>query len=219
MRRLRLVMMAVLIVSILSAVAVASASAATQLSYTGNGTFTISSGENTLETVGGIQLTCTSDKGNGQLAASPAKTALLTILFSGCKSAGKTCTSQGQPSGSIQTKTLEATFVLVTATQGGIYLTPDPATGKQLLLETKCGTSVIEWEGALIGDFTENGKTQLTAGFTQTAGKQTIKKAKNGETEEVSGSIAVNLGKGSEEAGLELEETFKVESGTVMLTL
>jgi hypothetical protein len=219
MKRLKMVTVAVLLIGALSAVAAASASAADQLAYTGNGKFSLGSGSGVLETASGLQITCTSDSGNGVLASpSPATTALLTVSFKGCKSAGKACTSEGQASGTVQTKTLEATFLLTTAGAGAIRLTPDPATGTAFLPPSKCGSIAFEVEGSVIGTLKEASSTELTAGFLQTSGVQAITKAKK-ETEEFSGQLKANLGSGLELAGLESTEALKPETGTVTLTV
>jgi hypothetical protein len=220
MTRLKTVTAAAMLTVALSAIAVATASAADEITYTGNGKFTISSPEGTLETKGGLQITCTSDTGSGQLAASPAKTALLTVLFKGCKSAGKKCSTAPKAVGTeeIETKILEATFALTTAGAGAVKLTPDPSTGKAFLPEAHCGTVAIVVEESLIGELAELSGTEFKSKFKQTGGVQAIKEAKI-ETTVIKGSLTANLGSGVEEAGLTSEETLKLVEGSGKLTI
>jgi hypothetical protein len=218
---LKTVTAAAMLTVALSAIAVATASAADEITYTGRGKFTISSPEGTLETNGELQITCTSDTGSGQLAASPARTALLTVVFKGCKTGHKKCSSEPKSPSTeeIDTRLLEATFALnIAGTVGVVELTPDPATGKAFLPEAHCGTVAITVEEALLGEFKELSGTEFKSKFKQTGGMQAIKEAKI-ETTTIKGSLAVNLGSGVEEAGLTSEETLKLVEGTGKLTI
>jgi hypothetical protein len=210
MKQFKAIGVAVIAACVMSVVGVATASAA-QITYTGTGGFTITSAEGTLETVGGLAITCTSDKGSGKLAASPAKSATLTVTFEGCATAGKKCQTGTDGSGVIKTNELTATIVDLTGgTTVGTVL--KPTTGTAFVGSTKCGTVAFAAEGAVVGKLTPVGtKTKtLTDAFVQTAGVQSIQ-TWVGET--TKNHLKAELGKGLEESGLQSSETLTLESG------
>jgi hypothetical protein len=152
MKYLRLVGIAILAICAISAIAASTASAA-KFTYSGNGRFSITSGEGKLETTGGTQITCKGDVGTGQLGKSAATTAELTVSFTGCAVLGKKCTSTGGTAGLIDTVKLLATFGDVTAgTVGGALIKPKSETA--FLVPVKCGESTLTVTGSIIGTFT-----------------------------------------------------------------
>jgi hypothetical protein len=118
-----------------------------------------------------VQLGCKSDEGSGHLAASPATTGSLTVLFKECTSVGKKCTTTGQTAGNILTNLLEATFIKEGV---NVLVLLKPETGTAFLSNTKGGTLAFEVEGSLLGVLTPQSTktTKLTATFKQTNGVQ-----------------------------------------------
>ncbi len=212
MKQLRLLAVAAIAICALSAAVAANANAAAHITYSGSGHFTISSGSGELVTAVGTEIFCTGDVGSGQLGPNPALTALLTVSFVGCETAGLPCTSAGQKSGLIDTTQLVATLGDINKTTVGALLKPE--TGTAFLLPSKCGTAAFEVKGSVIGELasTQNDKqkTSLVVSFTQSAGSQTIKKFEGEATEN---NLEANLGKGFEKAGLKSTETLTLESG------
>ncbi len=216
MKQLRLVAVALCALCAFSAVLVSNASAAAHITYSGNGKFTIASGEGELVTTGGTSVFCTGDTGTGKLGANPATSAELTVSFTGCESAGLPCTSTGGKSGLIDTTKLTATFGDIKTTEAGALL--KPTTGEPFIVATKCGTVAFEAKGSVIGSFasTQNDKNTkaLTLAFTETAGVQGVKKFEGESTEN---TIKANLGKGFETAGLKSSETLTLSEGSGQL--
>ncbi len=215
MKQLRLLAVAAIAICALSAAVAANANAAAHITYSGNGHFTISSGEGELVTVAGLKVFCAGDTGSGQLGANPALTAALTVSFVGCESGGFPCTSTGGKSGLIDTTQLVAALGDISATTAGALLSPKSAA--EFVPVTKCGTIKFEAKGSVIGEFknTQNDKNTkaLTLTFKQAAGVQAIKKFLVGPEN----TLEANLGKGFEKAGLESSETLTLESGSGQL--
>jgi hypothetical protein len=217
MKYLRLIGIAILAIFALTAITASAASAAASIKYTGNGTFTISSGSGTLETSGKLVVSCTGDNGTGKLGASSATTAELTVTFTGCETAGLKCKSEGLANGNIQTVRLAAKLGDITATEVGILIKPQ--TGTAFLVPVLCGGEVpFTATGSVIGKLTPVGtetKT-LTATFTQSKGLQTIKTFLNaGENNNLIAKIGSS---GPEQAGLTSTETLTLKEGSGTLT-
>jgi hypothetical protein len=206
MKQLKILGVAIGLVCVLSSAAAATAGAS-QIKYTGSGKFAISSPEGVLETVGGVQLGCRSDEGSGHLAASPATTASLTVLFKECTSVGKKCTTTGQTAGNILTSVLEATFIKEGTL---VFVLLKPETGTAWFSNTKCGTLAFEIVGSLLGVLTpQSTKTsKITATFKQTKGVQ--------EQHTVGGKenvLTLTLNGAAEQAGLGSTETLTLLEG------
>jgi hypothetical protein len=135
--------LALVLVAALAGVTATAAEAST-ITYTGNGKFTGTGGSVTFETVGGTELSCSSDGGSGRLAASPASTGEATVFFKGCKTAGKTCTTSGDESGEISDS---GKGKLVKVKTGEVALLIEIEPGHQV----KCGTVTITLRGDIIG--------------------------------------------------------------------
>jgi hypothetical protein len=102
MSRTKFVLLAAMSVCVISAVASAAASAALPefLPVNTRATFTSTSGEGRLETVGGEAIECTADTNKGAITGP--KTATLEVSFTGCKAFGiVNCTSKGAKSGEL----------------------------------------------------------------------------------------------------------------------
>jgi len=213
MTKLKTIGAAVALVCVMCAAGAATASAST-VTYTGNGKFSITSGVGKLLSVGGAEVNCQSDSGNGQLGPSPTKFALLTILFKTCKSAGKVCTTEGQAEGTILPNQLEATFIKTAA--GGVVALLKPMTGTAFLSSTKCGAVSFEVIGSILGAVTPiNKKTKtLTTTFEQTEGVQSPL-----EVEGKKNTLEASFNKGAfEQAGLTSTETLTLAEGEGELT-
>ncbi len=206
----RLAGIAILATFILGIALTGTASAAAHITYSGNGRFPISSGEQQTETAGGLSFFCTGDLGSGKLGANPATTVELTISLVGCELDGFPCTSSGGKSGLIDFVKLIATLGDINETTAGALL--KPASGTSFVVPAKCGTIAYELKGSVIGEFksTQNDKNTkaLTLTFAQSKGIQAIKKFE-GEANE--STLEINLGKGFEKAGLESTETLTLE--------
>jgi hypothetical protein len=219
MRYLRLIGIAILAVTAISAIAASSASAM-KLTYSGAGKFTVTSGAGTLETVGGVQVTCKTDLGTGQLGKSPATTAELTVSFSECEALGKKCTSSGGASGLIDTVKLLATFGEVkTKEVGGALL--KPASGTAFLVPVKCGATALAVTGSVIGEFTTKLDTQtnlVTLLFGLKAGEKVKQAITKFVGEEKTNVLESSLEGGAfEVAGLESKEDLLLINGSGQL--
>jgi hypothetical protein len=218
MKYLRLMGIAILAIFAVSAIAASTASAA-KVTYSGNGKFTVTSGEGKLETVGGTTVTCKNDVGNGQLGKNAATTAELTVSFTGCALLGKKCTSTGGTVGLIDTVKLLATLGDIKAKEvGGVLL--KPASGTAFLVPVKCGETEFAVKGSIIGEFTTKLDTQtnaLAVSFalkTGEKGKQTITKFAGEEKTNVLESTIEGV---TEVAGLESKETLTLTEGSGQL--
>jgi hypothetical protein len=212
MRNLRLMAVAIFAICAFSAVLASSASAA-EISYTGPGSFKISSGAGELESSGKLKITCTGDTGTGQLGATPTKSAELTVTFVGCETLAKPCTSSGATAGNIQTVKVKGAIgdINKTAKEVGVLLTP--ASGTAFVVPVKCGSIAFAATGSVVAKLTptETLTKTLTATFTQSGGLQTVKKF---EGESTNHNLISEIGaSGPEEAGLKSTETLTLTSG------
>jgi hypothetical protein len=177
----------------------------------------------TLETVGGIKVTCTGYTSKGEMnGASPTgKVKNVTVSFTGCKSAGKKCNSEENTSETINTATLEGKLGMVTETndvlpaaesdKAGLELKPEaPATQ---FADFDCGTTLdVEVEGCVIGEILplHTAITQAATGtlkYQQSVGEQVWGSFVGGVTDECTLKSKINGGL-AEEAGIETEAEF-----------
>lgn len=167
---------AIAAVAAMAVVGAASASAAAQYLQGGSPlnhsvAFTGTSGAGTLQTVGGTKVTCTADDASGKLLNSTEDEAEVTFL--GCKGPlGASCTSSGQATGVILTKTLKSELVNLVGGGVGVLLTPKEAGG--LFAEFSCLGVGVKVKGSVVGVVTPVGVEQKTGTLTfkQSGGKQ-----------------------------------------------
>jgi len=104
---------------------------------------------------------CSSSSGSGTWTTTSTGTGTLT--FKGCAFGSGTCTSPGQPAGTIVTSTLglQSVYLDKARTKYGTLFTP-PASG--VFAEIECGFGGIKikknWNGSLIGQITSPGLYQ-----------------------------------------------------------
>jgi hypothetical protein len=217
MKHLRLVGVALIVICSLGAVTASAASAIPSLTYSGNGKFTIGSGDGALETTFGASMNCAGDTGTGQLGASPARTAELTVTFVNCEFLGRTCTSLGQTIGNVQTTKLKLTFGALSGTQDGTLLRA--ASGTALLVpSTKCSTSTVTVEGSVIGSLSPLVGVQtasLNDVFVQSKG---IQADSSFIGESTTNFLVASFGAPPERSGLASEEKLSLVSGSGQLT-
>jgi hypothetical protein len=135
-----------------------------------------SEGGATFETVHSAKIACTGDSGSGEYAGTKALTGL-TLVFTGCDSAGQPCTSEGASSGDIDTGALEATLGVETRAGSAIHfklaLDIAPAAGGETFARFTCGASEDTLRGSVIVPIQDN---KMDSGFAlkfaATKGKQ-----------------------------------------------
>ncbi|MBA3865970.1 MAG: hypothetical protein H0X42_06440 [Solirubrobacterales bacterium] len=209
---------------VFSAVVVASASAAKPEFVLKSGTFpvgfTSTSGEGTLETVGGTQVKCTADTNTGKILN--AKDDEVTVTFTGCKAFGFTCTTAGQSSGTIKTKLLKSKLVynvgktkvldlLYPATEA---FPPKPGSAGGVVAEFTCGGFInVVVRGAVLGQFPTTNvflhSTSLVLKQTKGVQEFTQYVTEGGETKEA--YLESNSGSGFEKAGETTTDTITLE--------
>jgi hypothetical protein len=145
---------------------------------TTSGTFaTASTTSTTLETVGGLKVTCLSESGSGGFTGTKSLGGFL-IRYSGCERAGEKCSSSGEPAGVVASRTLEGVLGLSKLAKSGkpsentpgIELRP---TGGGAFAEFSCGAASIVLRGAVIAHPPANKTAKtLPIALTETRGKQ-----------------------------------------------
>lgn len=146
--------------------------------------FTSKSGVTTLETVKKATITCTADKGAGELTGP--KTGTVTITFSGCElvTLSLPCNTVGLPPGEIATASLLMTLGYISEPKKEAGIDLSTATGAPLM-EFMCGPLRTLVVGSVIGKITPVNKLikppgHFTLKFTQAAGKQKPPKFESG---------------------------------------
>jgi|SRR5271154_257902 len=127
-----------------------------------------SSGAGTLETHNLEKITCTSDTNEGELTGPKSGTVVVTFL--GCESSGFKCKSSGQAAGTIVTNTLETELGYINAAKHEVGLSLKPK--GELFVEFECvgGIIKVKTRGSVIGRMTpilEMSETSLLV-FTKT---------------------------------------------------
>jgi hypothetical protein len=118
--------------------------------------------------------TCENSSGSGSFTTAKTGTAVLT--FTGCKYTGigtTYCTTPGQPTGTIKTKTLGMQLTYLDAAHSGYGLVFKGEGGKEegyeifgwtgLFAEVKCGGISKDWIGALVGAITSPALNQASS--------------------------------------------------------
>jgi len=180
MQRLKVLTLALAAVFAISAVAVASASAAPEWFQKGAKiaatkkiglTAKSKTGQTpTLETTGGTKVTCTSSQTVKGEIEGPRKVVKVVVLYKGCESSGFKCNTAGKGAGEIETKEISGeTIYLDSAAKGhtkaGI-LFKENATSKEFA-KFECTAFVkITVKGEVIGEATPLNKEQATGELT-----------------------------------------------------
>jgi hypothetical protein len=149
---------------VVSAVAVASASAAKPQFVLESGAFpvgfTSTSGESILKTTGGTEVVCSADTNTGKILN--AKEDEVTVTFTGCHAFGfVACTTGSEPSGTIKTKLLKSFLVYNTAKTKALDLLypatesfppAEPPSGG-VVAEFSCLGQAVVVRGSVLGQF------------------------------------------------------------------
>jgi hypothetical protein len=143
----------------------------------------------TFESVKKTKWTCAGEKATGVITS--AKTiGSLTLTFTGCTTAGSTCTTAGHPAGELETKKLEGVLGITRTTikEGketryvGLDISPTAKAGA--LIEFACGEAGTPYafSGSVIEQVTANKMgAALGSKFVQSAGKQNPESFLGGE--------------------------------------
>lgn len=132
----------------------------------------------TLKTIGGLKVSCIADTNKGEVTG-PAS-ALLTISFTGCTSAGSRCQSPNGLAGEIVTERLLGTLGYVSREPKEVGLDLSNPTGGPMAVFF-CGEDLrVEVFGSVIGKITPINKVvkpgaHVTLKFAQKAGHQAIR--------------------------------------------
>jgi hypothetical protein len=104
----------------------------------------------------GEKVACSST-GNGEGSWTTSSTGTAVLRFKGCAGSGFSCTSAGQPTGTIVTSTLAISPVYLDAAHSKFgLLLKSPGSG--IFAQFKCGGIINhEWTGSLIGQVTSPG--------------------------------------------------------------
>jgi hypothetical protein len=155
--------------------------------------FTSKSGKTTLETVKKATITCTADKGSGEVTGP--KTGTIKITFSGCEfvTIGVPCNTVGVPPGEIVTAPLIMALGYINGPKKEVGTDLSTATGGPLM-EFSCGGLRVLVDGSVIGKITPVNKVvtppnHFALRFTQAGGKQKPPKFEGGPTDVLSTSF------------------------------
>ncbi|HKF82660.1 MAG TPA: hypothetical protein VKB23_06845 [Solirubrobacterales bacterium] len=136
--------------------ALPTAASANFLHVSSTGAFTISGGAFDWRTTSGLKISCTSIDGSGQFTTTT--TGTFTLLYHGCKDStfGLSCTSTGQPSGTVKTAGEFHLVTIETINAAGVLLTPlgptEVTPGKRLDMEMSCfGVTTKFFGNGLVG--------------------------------------------------------------------
>jgi hypothetical protein len=168
--------------------------------------FTSKSGAVTVETVGGIKLTCTASADKGKITGP--KVGTVVVKLSGCVALRYKCTSHGAAEGEIVTNTLETNLGYISGPSKRVGVDLIPAARGGPFTEFTCHGLTIVVRGSVIGQVTPINKTvkaltKFNLAFKQSMGKQKPTSFEGGPTDVLSGSI----GETSQEAGLSLSDS------------
>jgi hypothetical protein len=202
-RQLRRLSSCLVLVGVLGAIAVSQASAALP-EFVGPAPvpFTSKLKASTLETVGGLKVTCTAGADTGEVTGP--KTLTIAIVFTGCQLNGLPCSSL-RSAGVIETSTLSGTlgYIKKAKKQVGVDLL-SPAGGP--FMTFTCGEDLqVAVFGSVIGKVTPVNKLVLppkkhfTLKFAQKLGKQKPIQLEGGPVDVLETSV---LGGPAEESGL-----------------
>jgi hypothetical protein len=194
MRRISVIGLALAAVFAMSAVAVATASAAPEFLNKEKKAvvkkhFTGTSGKGELK-AGSIVVTCTADKDTGEISGTK-KVANVVVTFTGCSAEKEACKvkSPGAKEGEVKTNVLEGELGEVATSESatGVGLDLKPASGSFVTLEGSCilTTSVT---GSVIAEVSPV-KSLVTEGkliYAEASGKQKIQKFVGGEKDTLS---------------------------------
>jgi hypothetical protein len=119
-----------------------------------------------------LKVECKKDAGTGHYTSTSKDEE--EIFFSKCVSAGKTCTSSGQPVGTVKTSVLESELGIITTTPQVVGLDLRPKVPGQPFTEFECQGTTVKLSGSLIGQLTPfslMSKT-FTVAWAESAGNQ-----------------------------------------------
>ncbi len=161
----------------------------------------------TLETTGGATVTCKGETSGGEYTSNKT-VGNVTVTFTGCKAFELTCSSSGEPAGTIVTHTLEGVLGVETvgaeASEDSIGERFYPTGGGSLIASFTCGGMPVTISKSLIAQVVSNlMKSSDTVKFKESAGKQ--------QPESFFGESATVL-------GMSFEEKTPEQAGEAMTT-
>jgi hypothetical protein len=161
----------------------------------------------TLETVGGVKVTCTGESGAGAITG-PKTVGSVQIKLAGCQSAGQSCTTAGSSEGELETTSLEGVLGIerVTVKEGKetvhVALDLHPSGGAGAFMEYTCnGSGPTTLSGSVLARVSAGKMLALTSlKLVAGGGRQKPESFEGGPPETLTNSLF-------EEVGLTLSST------------
>jgi hypothetical protein len=127
-------------------------------------------GVGTLETVGGVKVTCQTESSTGEFT-SPKTVGNISVVFKGCSSAGHKCETAKATEGEITTNVLSGTLVWEAfGKKVAIDLVPQST---ELFVEFSCGPAPVIVKGSVLTNIpADKTETTIDEKFTAKKGKQ-----------------------------------------------
>ena len=133
--------------------------------------FTGVGGVGTLETVSRATVTCKVEKSAGEITSSKT-VGNISVIFTGCESAGFKCTSTGAKEGEIATNPLAGSLVWANATKTKVAIDLVPQS-TELFVEFQCGPANAKVKGSVLAPLPANkAQTTFEEKFAAKYGKQ-----------------------------------------------
>ncbi len=180
--------------------------------------FTTSGGAGKLETVDGKTVTCEHESSTGEFDPTNFKQETTSVRFTGCKSEGFPCTTEGLKEGELETRELLGEVGFETGKKTALELRPGPNAGG-LFIAFKCIGLKIEVRphgGILVPIKNDKMKTTETLKYKATKGKQKpVKWANSSEEQYLESNFAET---GWEQAGQTITSEVKGEEALELNT-
>jgi hypothetical protein len=175
--------------------------------------YTGTMGASTLETVAGVQIVCSSASIKGEIKSKVEGER--AVVYTGCKSEGKACTSEGEPSGTVSTIFTYKWIwiVIIPIYYESSYL---PAVYPKGVFTLKCGTVTVELQGAFLVPMGEAQEGKLKKSYTFVARQEKGLQSPFEYENESKGKTKVTLessfgGASFEQSGIHFEESVTFE--------
>jgi hypothetical protein len=180
--------------------------------------FTTSGGAGKLETLDGKTVTCEHESSEGEFSSTNFKQETTSVRFTGCKSSGFPCTTEGLKEGELETRELQGEVGFEAGTKTALELRPGPNAGG-LFIAFKCIGIKIEVRphgGILVPIKNDAMKSTETLKYKATKGKQKPAKWANSSEEQYLESNFAE--EGWEQAGQTIIATVKGEESLELNT-
>lgn len=232
MTRIKIMSFAVVAVLAISAMSAAAASAREpgEFVYAGGGEngFTGTSGAGTLETEGGVQITCQHDTNEGKITASGKDDVQkVFVTFTECKLLGKNCTTVGQATGTVKTNELEGELEEAEADgvviDSKLMLALVPKGGVGNFAEFSCGATKVSVKGLVNGLFEYNedthpSVTSVVLSYKQEAGVKGEQELDNSSTNPETELLETTIGETKDFAAIKTDATITHEKAVELLS-